>query len=72
MLSLLCQSGEVCMQGCEGEIESKREKAEISIRGEDYPVKRLPATWSSSPPLTHSLTLFLIICSIEEVLASRW
>lgn len=34
--------------------EREREKAEISIRGGDYPVKRLPATWSSSPLLTPS------------------
>lgn len=37
------------------ERQSKRERAEISIKGEDYPVRRLPATRSFSPPLTPSL-----------------
>lgn len=45
----------VCLFAFEGATESKRETAEISIKGEDYPVKRLPATRSFSPPLTPSL-----------------
>lgn len=67
MLSLSCQWGEVCKQVfvcvcvcicvCEGVRERvrERERRQRLVLEEDYPVKRLPATRSSSPPLTPSL-----------------